>query len=59
MYMYMYMYVWGEVPFSACPCGHPWGTPLQLEINHSWAPVKPSRGQTLRSRWPKVTSVLI
>ena len=52
-----------EVPrkrsaLSACPYGDPWGTPLQLEISYSWAPVKPRRGQTLRSPRPKVTSVL-
>ena len=33
-------------------------TLLQLEISYSWAPVKPRRGQTLRSPRPKVTSVL-
>ena len=43
---------------SACPCGDPWGTPLQSEIRCSWAPVRPRRGQTLRSPRPKVTSVL-
>ena len=30
---------------SVCPCGHPRGTPLRLDPR---APVKPSRGQTLR-----------
>ena len=39
---------------SVCPCGDPWGTPLQLEINYSWAPVKPPGGQPLRSPRPKV-----
>ena len=38
--------------------GTPAGTPLQLEIIHSRAPVKPPREQTLRSPQPKVTSVL-
>ena len=52
-----------EVPLrrgarSVCPCGDPWGTPLQLEIKHSWAPAKPPRGQALRSPRPKVNSVL-
>ena len=52
-----------EVPLSRsalgiCPCGDPWGTPLQLEIYHSWAPVKPPRGQPLRSPRPNVYSVL-
>ena len=55
---------WGtEVPLrrgalSVCPCGDPWGIPLQVEIRHSWAPVRPPRGQTLRSPRPKATSVL-
>ena len=39
---------------SICPCGDPWGTPLQLEISYSWSPIKPPRGQTLRSPRPKV-----
>ena len=39
---------------SVCPCGDPRGTPLQLEIRETWAPVKPPRGQTLRSPRPKV-----
>ena len=52
-----------EVPLrrsalSACPCGDAWGTPLQLETRHSWAPVKTPRGQTLRSPRPKVTSAV-
>ena len=42
---------------SVCPCGGAWGTLLRLEIRHSWAPVKPPRGQTLRSPRPHVTSV--
>ena len=50
-----------EVPLrrgalSVCPCGDPWS--VQLERRHSWAPVKPPRGQTLRSPRPKVTSAL-
>ena len=45
-----------KCPF--CPRGDPWGTPLHLEIRHVWAPVRPPRGQTLRSPRPKVTSVL-
>ena len=32
------------------------GTPLQLEINYSRDPVKPLRGQTLRSPRPKANS---
>ena len=52
-----------EVPIrrsalSVCPCGDPWGTPLQSELSYSWAPVKIPRGQTLRSPRPKVPSVL-
>ena len=43
---------------SVCPSGDPWGTPLQSESRHSWAPVKPTRGQILRPPRPKVTSVL-
>ena len=39
---------------SVCSCGDPWGTLLQLEIGCSWAPVKPPRGQKLRSPRPKV-----
>ena len=42
-----------------CPCGDPRLTPLPLEIRHSWVPIKPPRGQTLRSPRPRVTSVLI
>ena len=42
---------------SVCPCGNPWGTPLQSEIRDSWTPVKPPRGQTLRSPRPKVYGV--
>ena len=38
------------------PRAHPWGTPLQVEISCSWAPVKTPRGQTLRSPRPNVTS---
>ena len=34
---------------SVCPCGDPWRTLLQSKANHSWAPIKPPRGQTLRS----------
>ena len=52
-----------EVPLRrsalrVCPCGDPWGTLLQLEIIHSWAPIKPPRGQTLRSPRPRVASVI-
>ena len=43
---------------GVCSSGDPWGTPLQLETRHSWAPVMATRGQTLRSPWPKATSVL-
>ena len=44
-------------PVSVRPCGGPWGTPHQLEVRYSWAPVKPPRRQTLRSPRPNVTSV--
>ena len=42
-----------EVPprrsaLSVCPCGRPWGTPLQLEIRCSWAPVKPPEGRSTK-----------
>ena len=52
-----------EVPLrrsalSVCPCGDSWGTPLQLDTSYSRSPVKPPRGQTLRSPRPKVTSML-
>ena len=29
---------------SGCPCGDPWGRPLQEEMGYSWAPVKPPKG---------------
>ena len=29
---------------SVCPCGDPWGTPLQVQTNHSWAPRKAPEG---------------
>ena len=43
---------------SVCHCGDPWGRLLQVETRHSWAPMKPPRGQTLRSPRPKVPSML-
>ena len=38
-----------EVPLrrsalSACPCGDPWGTLLQLEVSYSWAPYQAPKG---------------
>ena len=47
----------GEVPLVFVPIGDPWGTPLQVETSYAWGPVKPPRGQPLRSPRPKVTSV--
>ena len=49
--------VWRSA-LSVCPCGDPWGTPLQVEMIYSLAPAKLARGQTLRSPRPTVTSVL-
>ena len=45
---------------TVCPCWDAGGTLVHLEIiGYSWAPIKPPRGQTLRSPRPKVTSALI
>ena len=52
-----------EVPprrgaLSVCPCGDPWGTPVESEITYSRPPVKPPMGQTRRSPRLNVNSVL-
>ena len=36
---------------SVCPCGDPWGTPLQVEINYFMGPCNAPKGTN-----PKVTS---
>ena len=46
------------MPLVFVPVGDSLGTPLQVEIRHCRAPVKPPWGQTLRSPRPRVTSVL-
>ena len=52
MYIYIYIYIYSIFTHTHNI------TPLQAERRHSWAPIKPPRGQTLRSPRPKVTSVL-
>ena len=47
-----------KMPLGFVPVGTPGGTPRQLEIRRSRAPVKPLRRQTLRSPRPKVPSAL-
>ena len=51
VYIYIYKYVY--------VCIYVYNTPsITVETIYSWAPVKPQRGQTLRSTRPKVTSLL-
>ena len=61
IYIYIYIYMHRSAlrrsALGVCPCGDPWWTLLQLEIeiSYSLAPRKPKppRGQTLRSPRPK------
>ena len=40
IYIYIYIYMSSRSARSVCPCGDPWGTPLRLETEHAWAPIR-------------------